>query len=83
MPQTGDYMKAKVKVRTDLAFKIRRNTEDIDGKVFSFVFGWMLEDSHDRYPGEEAWLPRDPEYPSDAPIWLASGDLVRPDTSMR
>lgn len=76
MPQTGDYMQAMVKARTSLALT-KGSAEDIEGKVYSFAFGWVLEDNHSKYPGEVAWLPRDPAYPLDAPTWLAGGDLVR------
>jgi hypothetical protein len=45
----------------------------IVGRVFLFRALWVIEDG--LYVGETAWMTDDPEYPEDAPIWIASGDL--------
>ena len=64
-----------VKIRRDFVRDVRDNAEQIDGKTFVFRFGWPMEDD-DPYPGEDAWIPEDDNYPRDAPHWLASGDLI-------
>ena len=63
-----------VKIRRGKGFKVKPESEQIDGKTFRFVRGWIID--HGMYTGEIAWCQRDDSYPLDAPIWLASGDLV-------
>lgn len=67
----------KVKIRRDFSRAIKPEAEQVDGKIFWFVYGWSIDDE-DPYPGEVAWCPRDETYPKDAPLWLASGDLEEP-----
>ena len=68
-------MKFRVKVRRDLA-GIRPEAKTINGKVYCFDFGWVIEESDSSlYVGEFAMIPRDFEYPKTAPHWIASGDL--------
>lgn len=66
-------MKFKVKIRRDLA-KVRPEAECIDGNIYDFSFGWIIDLS--LYAGESAMIPRDSTYPKEAPSWIASGDLV-------
>lgn len=66
-----------VKIRRDHG-EVKPEAEQLDGRTFIFRFGWTLEDDHSRYPNETAWLADDPSWPSDAPCWIASGDLVTP-----
>lgn len=66
-----------VKIRRDHG-EVKPEAEQLDGRTFNFLFGWTLEDDHSRYPNEAAWLADDPSWPSDAPWWIASGDLVTP-----
>lgn len=68
----------KVKIRRDLGLPVRPEAEQIDGKSYTFIFGWCMEDELDpttHYASEDAMIPNDPEYPEDAPDWIASGDL--------
>lgn len=67
-----------VKIRRGLR-PVKPEAEQLDGKTFLFVFGWIMGDD-DPYPGEAAWIPKNDGWPDDAPIWLASGDLVPPNT---
>lgn len=63
-----------VRIRRDIGREVRENAEQIDGKRYRFAFLWIM-DANDPYPGEEAWEPRDPAYPKEAPHWIASGDI--------
>jgi hypothetical protein len=63
-----------VKIRQGKGLKVTPEAEQIDGKTFCFIQGWIIEEG--MYTGEIAWYVRDDSYPLDAPIWLASGDLV-------
>ncbi len=66
----------KVNIRMDLG-KVRPEASQIDGNVYYFSFGWIIEESDSSlYVGESAMIPRDPNYPEDAPNWIASGDLM-------
>ncbi len=68
-------MKYKVKIRKDFA-KIKPSAEQIDRKVYNFVYGGTIEKSDSSiYAGEDAMIPMDVNYPVDAPTWIASGDL--------
>lgn len=76
-PKAGPY---RVAIRRDLGFEIKPDAEQTDGKVYRFTVGWRIDpqETH-RYPGEFAMVPdRNQGYPRDAPIWVASGDLVEP-----
>jgi len=66
-------MKFRVKIRRDLA-EVRPEAEIIDGKVYNFSEGWIIDSS--LYDGEIAMIPRDLNYPDDAPAWIAAGDLI-------
>ncbi len=63
-----------VHIRRDHGKPIRPEAEQLDGNSYTFEKGWTM-DANDPYPGEVAWIPRDPVYPLDAPTWIASGDL--------
>lgn len=65
----------KVQIRRNIGLSVKPEAETIDGKTYNFIFGWTM-DKNDKYPEEIAYIPRDPSYPVDAPIWIASGDLV-------
>lgn len=64
-----------VKIRRELGMEVKPEAEEIDGKTYNFTVGWIMNDE-DAYPNETAYIPRDPDYPDDAPIWIASGDLI-------
>jgi hypothetical protein len=66
--------KATVKIRRNRR-SVRPEAEQLEGKTFTFMFGWGM-DEDDPYPGETAWVPRDPDYPNNAPVWIANGDLI-------
>lgn len=64
-----------VVIRRDIGREVRPEAEQVDGKVFVFRFGWMQDDG-DPYPDEAAMIPNDFDWPADAPMWIASGDLL-------
>jgi hypothetical protein len=66
-----------VKLRRDDNFQVKPEAEQLDGKTFAFSSGWdITEDDSGIYVGEIAMIPRDESYPTDAPLWIASGDLI-------
>jgi hypothetical protein len=66
--------KLTVCIRKDYSKPVRPEALQLDGNSYVFERGWIM-DADDPYPGEVAWIPCDPAYPSDAPTWIASGDL--------
>ena len=68
-------MKYTVKIRKEIGKEVRPEAEQIDGKTYNFTTGWVMGED-DPYPTETAYIPRDPNYPDEAPTWIASGDLV-------
>jgi len=69
-------MKFKVRIRRDFG-EVRPEAEAIDGKIYDFNVGWVIERSdHFLYVGEMAMITRNSDYPEDAPTWIASGDLI-------
>ena len=69
-------MTYRVEIRRDLA-EVKPEAECVDGKVYDFSEGWVIEESDfSIYVGEMAMISRDSNYPKSAPIWIASGDLV-------
>ena len=72
-------MKYKVKIRRTA--KVKPGTECIDGKVYDFGIGWEIEeDDSSLFVGEYAMISRDSNYPEEAPVWVASGDLEEIDS---
>lgn len=71
----------RVRIRRDIGLEVRPNAEQIDGQVYRFTRGWLMEED-DPYPGEVAMIPEDPAYPADAPNWIASGDLEQVETDI-
>lgn len=64
-----------VRVRRD--WPVKPEAEQVDGKEWIFRFGWRItEEDSLRYAGEDAWVANDFDWPADAPMWLASGDLA-------
>ncbi len=71
-------MKFKVKIRRISFPDVRPEAEQIDGNVYNFELGWLIGKSDPSiYKNENAMIPRDLNYPNDAPTWIASGDLIR------
>jgi hypothetical protein len=68
-------MNLKVQIRKDFGLPVRSEAEVVDGQMFNFVEGWII-DNAPHYKGEIAMIPRDETYPIEAPAWIASGDLV-------
>ena len=64
----------KVKIRRNIGRGVKVEAESVDGKTYHFRYGWEMNDD-DPYPGEVAWIADDSNYPKDAPIWIASGDM--------
>jgi len=70
-------MKYRVEIRRSDKYRVKPEAEQIDGRVFEFVEGWKMDESDTSiYIGEMAMLPLDDDYPIEAPIWVARGDLV-------
>ncbi len=67
-------MRYRVKIRRHIGLQVKPEAEQIEGKVFNFTLGWNIEDD-ELYPGEQAMIARDENYPNDAPGWISSGDL--------
>ncbi len=65
-----------VKVRRDIGKEVKPSVEQTDGKTYQFRLGWTMGDN-DPYPDEEAWIAHDETYPHNAPVWIASGDLIQ------
>lgn len=63
-----------VHIRRNIGREVKSGAEQIDGKTYMFRPGWVM-DADDPYPGEDAWIPDDQQYPTDGPAWIASGDL--------
>lgn len=53
---------------------VKPEAEQVDCKIYLFRYGWLIEDG--LYFGETAWIAVDKEWPIDAPVWIASGDLI-------
>ena len=70
-----ELKKFTVRIRRTVGWEVKPEAEQIDNQTFDFAFGWVM-DKDDPYPGEIALIPRDVNYPVNAPAWLASGDLV-------
>ena len=68
--------KFTIRVRRDFVRPVKPEVEPVDGGSYWFTFGWTQGDC-DPYPGEGAFIADDPAYPSFAPRWISSGDLVR------
>lgn len=64
----------RVAIRRISGKPVRPEAEAIDGQEFTFGFGWTMGKA-EAYPGEAVWVPRDNNYPKNAPTWLTSGDL--------
>lgn len=64
-----------VKIRRSNGLEVKPEAEQLDGKTYNFTEGWVMNDD-DPYPTELAMIPRDKNYPDEAPIWIASGDLT-------
>lgn len=65
----------RIKLRRDIA-KVKPEAEPVDGKVFRFLEGWVMDETDTSiYVGEMAMIPFDKSYPVSAPAWIASGDL--------
>lgn len=67
----------KVKFRQSTDLVLKTGAKPLEGRTFSFSYGWEIESEDPRYPNEAAWIPRDQDYPFEkgAPTWIASGDL--------
>lgn len=64
-----------VKLRKD--WEIKPEALQLDGKTYQFRHGWLItEEDSSIYAGEQAMIAFDPTYPEDAPVWIATGDLV-------
>lgn len=74
MPEINEIRYGTVRIRRDLDRAVRLNAEQIDGHRYRFRFLWDMGNDG-KYPGEDAWQPADPEYPTTAPAWVASGDI--------
>lgn len=65
-----------VRIRRGPGRNVKPEAEQLDGKEFIFRHGWIItEEDSSLYVGEVAWCPNDFDWPADAPMWIASGDL--------
>lgn len=75
-----DYRRKRATVRLRRGdWQVKPEAEQLDGRSFWFRHAWHI-DADDPgvcalYLGETAYMPDDPEYPRDAPLWVSSGDL--------
>ncbi len=70
------FKKYKVKIRRGPGWEVKPDAELIDGKVFEFTNGWVMDEKDTSiYIGETAMLPHDDTWPYCEIGWLASGDL--------
>lgn len=65
---------ATIRIRRGIGKEVKPEAEQLEGQAYTFRFGWLMTDS-DPYPGENAWIPMDANWPEDAPVWIAAGDL--------
>ena len=73
MNRSAQLMEVVIRRGPDL--EVKPESELIDGNQYIFRPGWVIDEDDSRYPGEIAWIPEDATYPSEAPAWIASGDL--------
>lgn len=69
----SEIYKYKVNLRKSKNWVIKENAKQIDGKIFSFIEGWVIDKGI--YKGDIAMIPVDNNYPNDAPSWIALKDL--------
>lgn len=74
-----DVVTALVKIRRD-EMEVKPMAESLDGLRSKFRALWEIEDDDNRYPGEWAMQPIDPEtvaaFDQAEVAWIASGDLA-------
>ena len=75
MYKSGDQMRFKVNIRRGDGFRVKPEAEQLDGNIYNFLYGWVQGDD-EKESGQIAWLPKDNNYPDDAPGWLAGADLI-------
>lgn len=63
--------RATVRIRRGDKWDVRPESEVLDGRIFTFQYGWTCDDS--RYLGEVAWMIVDPG--DWYGFWISSGDL--------
>jgi hypothetical protein len=65
----------RVKIRRNLSDPVRPEAEQLDGREFTMVYAWT-QGPDERYPSEKVYVPYSlTHWPSDAPAWIAEGDL--------
>lgn len=67
---------ALVKVRNDDTRTAKPGALALNGRRVHLV--WPQQSENKMYPGETEWtvdFAREPDWPADAPVWFASGDL--------
>ena len=74
----GDGVKQfRILIRRGSDWKVKKDAEEVDGKVYMFGTGWKITAADSGiYVGETAMIPFDENWPDSAPTWIASGDLV-------
>jgi len=72
-----------VNFRTGIG-EIKPEAKELEGITYIFREGWVIDSEDIKkfgvpefYLGEIAMVPNDFEYPADAPVWIASGDLTK------
>ena len=65
---------AQVRLRRGDGWRVKPQAEQVDGEAFEFREGLPITEPS-IYQGETAWFAVDPNWPDNAPVWIASGDL--------
>lgn len=72
-----DRIIATVKMRRGDGWHVKPCAEQIEGRRHRFLYGWKMDEGDTSlYAGEIAWIADHADWPSDAPAWVASGDLA-------
>jgi len=66
--------KFRVKLRRGAGWEVKPNAEQLDGKIYLFTTGFVIEDSS-IYEGEMAFIPADENYPLGCGAFGLPGDL--------
>lgn len=67
----------KVRLRRGKGFEVKQSAEVLDGNTYNFIVGWELTEYQEPFMiGEIAMIPRDDNYPLDAPAWISNADLI-------
>ncbi len=75
MTDQDDVLIATVRIRRGPGWAVKPEAEALEGRTHRFTYGWRIR-APSIYAGEIAWIVAPEGWPEDAPLWIASGDLV-------